>query len=353
MDERYLANFSIALEAVQSNKLRSLLTALGIIFGVAAVIAMLAIGNGAQQEILEQIKLVGANNIVIEPVVQQKEEELEETINKAQQKNFSNGLTLLDVESIEAIVPNIERASPEILIETSIIKGGVKRSAKLVGVEPAYFDIGNFELQSGKMFNQQQLDFGRSVCIIGNGVASKFFTQENPIGKMIKCGPHWLKIIGVLEDRFVSKKSISNLGIRDYNMDVYCPIKTTLIRYKNRALITKGLLERLARQNNDDQQEKPVVSYHQLDRLVIQVKDSENLTASAEVISRLLARRHYDQVDFQVKIPELLLKQQQKTKNIFQLRTGGDSWHFIARWWYRDYEYHAGFRFGKDKRNRT
>ena len=77
LSERALANLYIAIEAVLANKMRSILTGLGIIFGVAAVIAMLAIGTGAQQEILEQIKLVGVNNIVIEPIIEQKEENLE------------------------------------------------------------------------------------------------------------------------------------------------------------------------------------------------------------------------------------------------------------------------------------
>ncbi|MDZ7646070.1 MAG: ABC transporter permease [Cytophagales bacterium] len=74
---RLLANLYIAIDAVIANKMRSLLTALGIIFGVAAVIAMLAIGNGAQQEILDQIKLVGVNNIVIRPIIEQKRREVE------------------------------------------------------------------------------------------------------------------------------------------------------------------------------------------------------------------------------------------------------------------------------------
>ena len=93
MSERVLANFYIAIEAVFANKMRSILTALGIIFGVAAVIAMLAIGNGAQEEILEQIKLVGVNNIVIEPIIEQTEEKLDEVSTGKAQKKFSPGLS--------------------------------------------------------------------------------------------------------------------------------------------------------------------------------------------------------------------------------------------------------------------
>ena len=101
MNKKVMANLFIALEAVFANKLRTLLTALGIIFGVAAVIAMLAIGNGAQQEILEQIKLVGVNNIVIKPIVEQTEEDVSEDAEApSEKKKYSPGLTLRDVKSI-------------------------------------------------------------------------------------------------------------------------------------------------------------------------------------------------------------------------------------------------------------
>ena len=96
---KYLHDILIAVEAILANKLKSVLTALGIIFGVAAVISMLAIGSGAQQEILEQIKLVGVNNIIIEPIVDQTSSGSSEESDK-ESKRFSNGLNLLDVAAI-------------------------------------------------------------------------------------------------------------------------------------------------------------------------------------------------------------------------------------------------------------
>ena len=243
MRERLLSNFYIAFEAVLANKMRSILTALGIIFGVAAVIAMLAIGAGAQEEILEQIKLVGVNNIIVAPIVEQTDEAVGEELGEKEKAKFSPGLTLRDVTAIRKVIPNVSKISPEIILETHIIKNGVRRSAKLVGVEPAYFEISNFELLEGAMFNEQQLIKGEPVCIIGKSVSSKFFPTENPIGKKIKCGNQWLTIIGVLKERLISESSISNLGIRDYNMDVYTPLQTVLVRYENRDLITQQMIE--------------------------------------------------------------------------------------------------------------
>ncbi|SMG45890.1 putative ABC transport system permease protein [Marivirga sericea] len=326
MKEKIIANLNIAFEAVVANRTRSFLTALGIIFGVAAVIAMLAIGNGAQQEILNQIKLVGVNNIVIEPVVEQKEENLQQQGNgKKEKKKFSPGLTLADAESIKEIIPGIEAVSPEIILETYVIRNGIRRSAKLVGVDPSYFNLSAFELNEGEMFIEEHQKIGSRVCIIGKSVKARFFPNTDPVGKMIKVGPHWLQVIGVLKERIYSQKSLDNLGLRDFNMDIYTPVQTVLVNYKNRAALTQAQLKKANARNGDENansQDQGSTNYHQIDKLTVQVSESDNLNATAEIISRMLKRRHYEKVDFEVTIPELLLKQQQKTKNIFNIVLG-------------------------------
>lgn len=323
MNERTYFNFRIALEAIKANKFRSLLTALGIIFGVAAVIAMLAIGSGAKQEILEQIKLVGVNNIVITPISEQKEEKVEAE-EKEEKKKFSPGLNMLDVKSIDEVVPGVIAVSPEIIIETNFVADGLSRTGKLIGVEPDFFEIANFQLEKGKMFNTSQLAHGDQVCIIGKSIQAKFFSKKDAVGSYLKCGPIWLKVIGILEERKISKNSIQNLGIRDYNMDVYTPLKTVLIRYKNRSLVTKAMLNAASMNEEEPQDEdtKKDVSIHQIDRLVIKMADTEKLEKSSEIISRLLQRRHFTVTDFEITVPILLLKQQQRTKDIFNLVLG-------------------------------
>ena len=329
VNEKLLANLYIAIEAVIANKMRSLLTALGIIFGVAAVIAMLAIGNGAQQEILEQIKLVGVNNIVVKPIIEQEEEIIEGANGQKEKKKFSPGLTLRDVKSIRTILPTVSKISPEIIIETTIIKSGIRRSAKLVGVDPTYFELYDFQLADGRLFAEEQLKTGAPVCVIGNSIRSRFFPTENPIGKSIKVGPHWMKIIGVMKERYVSEGSISKLGIRDFNMDVYTPLQTVLVRYENRDKVTQssissagggGMFSRgrvMIIGGAEEAESGPAVNYHQLDRLVLQVEETSDLAPTAEILSRLLQRKHFDVVDYEIEIPELLLKQQQRTNDIF------------------------------------
>jgi putative ABC transport system permease protein len=329
---RLLANLLIAIDAVIANRIRSLLTALGIIFGVAAVIAMLAIGNGAQQEILNQIKLVGVNNIVIKPIIEQKDEKVNEKVGKKEKKKFSPGLTVRDVQSIHETIPTLTQVSPEIILDTYVIRNGFRRSAKLVGVDPAYFTIYDFQLSDGALFSEEQRRTGSPVCIIGSALKSRFFPKENPVGKTMKVGTHWLTIIGVLKERTVSQASINKLGIRDFNMDVYAPLQTVLVRYRNRDLVTtEGIRLAAMRsqgnsngnaQNASKENEQEKKNYHQLDRLVLQVDQTQKLQATAEIISRMLKRRHYDVVDYEIEIPELLLKQQQRTNDIFNYVLG-------------------------------
>src|SRR5690349_8406017 len=118
-----------AAEAVAHNKLRAGLTSLGILFGVASVIAMLAIGNGAEKEILDQMKLLGANNIVITPIVEQKEGKVaDKEDGKKQQRKYTPGLTYLDARAIQTTIPNVVGASSEVVVNSVITREGHHRS---------------------------------------------------------------------------------------------------------------------------------------------------------------------------------------------------------------------------------
>ena len=179
-----------------------MLTALGIIFGVAAVIAMLAIGKGAKMEIMEQMKMVGVNNILINPVIPDKSSTTEE--GEKQQKKFSRGLNLLDVEAIKETLPSVKRISPEISFNSIAMMNGVKYTAKLVGVSNDYFHLYNLPLVAGSFFNTYQEENGIQVCIIGANIRAKFFSKIDPLGQYIKFNGIWLKVIGVLQKTNVS-----------------------------------------------------------------------------------------------------------------------------------------------------
>jgi len=323
----------IAVESILSNKLKSILTALGIIFGVAAVISMLAIGKGAQQEILDQIKMVGVNNILISPIVQEKEagtDESEKQLNK-----FSRGLTLLDVDAIRSTIPAVQRISPEISFNSTIVLSGMRYTAKLVGVSNDYFELYNLPLAQGMFFNDYQEEYGIQVCIIGANIRAKFFSQVDPIGQYLKFDNVWLKVIGVLEKTNVSLTGFEEKGVNVYNDNVYIPIKTMLMRYKNRALVNTKLATQATSMQifgGGGHNARVVVSssdasasetnYNQLDKIVVQVSETEQLTPTTELLSRMMLRRHSNVKDFEITVPELLLKQQQRTKDIFNIVLG-------------------------------
>lgn len=319
--EKLKSNFSEAFWFIKTNKVRTFLTALGIIFGVASVITMLAIGNGAEKEILAQLELVGVNNIVVTPIADEKKEnsnESEEEDSGNQSKSFSKGLDIQDAINIKEHIPSVNLVSPEIILDTYVINNGKQNSVKLIGISPAYFESSNINLEHGKKFSSYQIKNALPVCIIGKKIEKKIFTGESALGKQIKVKDVWLQVIGVIEEKLISDKAQENLGIRDLNQDVFIPINTFLVRYKNRKIITAKAGARNSNQNGPKQR-IPRGNYHQIDKLTVQVKNSNELKATAEVLSKMLKRRHNDVLDFEITIPIQLLKQQQKTKQIFNI----------------------------------
>ena len=324
--KRYLHDFYIAVDSLLDNKLKSILTALGIIFGVAAVISMLAIGRGAKEEILEQIKLVGVNNIVISPIVQTEDEENNTQNNGEKEKRkYSPGLSMRDIRAIEQHIQTVKNISPEISMNSYVVQHGVRESAKIIGVSLQYFDIYNLNLDYGDIFTDYQEENGLPVCIIGANIRSKFFSKIDPIDQYIKFGSVWLKVIGVIEKSNISLTGFENAGVNVFNDNIYVPVKTMLLRFQNRALYTSGKLKGEVR----DRWSRSIVpaqnvssNYHQLDKIIVQVMSSEMMAPSAEIISRLMFRKHLEVKDYEIRLPELELKQEQRTKDIFNVVLG-------------------------------
>jgi putative ABC transport system permease protein len=326
--ERVLFNLKNGLDAMINNRFRAVLTSLGIIFGVAAVIAMLAIGNGAEKEILEQIKQIGSNNIVIKIKLPEPKTEEEQKSRKPGQENqkFSPGLSLADAENIQQTVPGVKSVSPEIESETIFFTNGLKTKGKLLGITNAYFETSGISVTQGQSFSDLQWENSMPVCLIGRGIQSKLFANTEAIGQPIKCGGTWFKVIGILDDRKVDEKSMSKLSIRNVNQEVYVPIQTFLMRVMNRSEVTKEEIKRYQEEQANAEEtgessSKPagVINYNQLDRLVVTMQESNSMEPAVEVIDKLLKRRHFGAEDYEIVVPELLLKQEQKTRKLFNL----------------------------------
>ncbi len=329
---RYGHDIVIAIESILSNKLRSFLTALGIIFGVAAVISMLAIGRGAQQEILDQIKMVGVNNILITPIVEPQgdQEDNSSDIQNGEKSRFSPGLHLKDLEAIRQILPTLKIISPEISLNSFVMQGGKRETAKLIGISTEYFEIFNMPLEAGDFFTPAQEEQGLPVCVIGANIARKFFSTETPVGKYIKFDRVWLRVTGVLERTNVELSRFEHAGVNVMNDNIYIPVKTMLLRFQNRELVssrikgvttirTRGFFGFSMSANVSQNTES---NYHQLDKIIVQVNSSEEITPATELLGRLLFRRHQEVKDYEITVPELLLKQEQRTKDVFNIVLG-------------------------------
>ncbi len=285
-------SFTIGLEGIRSHKLRSLLTMLGIIFGVGAVIAMLSIGEGAKQEALEQISQLGISNIIIQDF------QIKDPDKTKEGSNFSRGLSMEDAEAVFAICPLVEQVVPQKEISTPITFGSEKSNGMAIGVTPEYINIMNDYVKEGTFFDYDHMKNSARVCVLGSGVKRELFYFQNAVGKKIKLGTIWFTVIGVMEDKTVNTSGGSTIRIRDLNQDVYIPLTTALKRFSRQKLSSE------------------------IDQITAKVVDPVRIREAANIVKGIVKKRHYSVEDFQIVIPEELLKQSQRTQKIFNIVMG-------------------------------
>ncbi len=306
-------NFALAMEGIIQNKMRSFLTALGIIFGVFAVIAMMAIGNGSQEAIKEQLELIGTNNIMITAIPPSDNgddgEEQEGSTSKKEKKSYSPGLSIEDAESIQNVLPNTEYVSLETSEDSRVIYQKKIINSRTMGVNNDFFRINNLDLADGKMFSDYQVENGINVCILGSNISKKLFLGKNPIGKYVKSNQNVFKVIGVLDKKIISQENYDKLGLKNYGNLLFIPMKSFLLRIDDRRKIAD---KDIVKGNND--RSNKIENYHQLDKIVVKVSESVDSESTASIIFNLLKRKHNGQVDFELDVPELLIKQQQDTQ---------------------------------------
>ena len=302
-------SFKIGIKGLQSNKLRALLTMLGIVFGVAAVIAKLSIGEGARQEALQQIELMGTNNIIITKVTV-----AENTTGK--KKSFSPGLNLNDAKAIKKLNPFVDFITPQLEMKVPVTYKSQILQTTLIGTTTDYFKTFNTKMNLGHIFNNYHSQNYSNVCVIGSGIKDQLFRFENPIGKKIKIGDLWFEIIGAAASKNVSTTGSQGITLRDFNEDIYIPFSTMM--YKIGITETSDNQRRNPWQN----QNAEVIDRNSVSQFTVKVKQPDELREAANLISRILERRHYGIKDYEIILPEQLLQQKQKTQRIFNIVMG-------------------------------
>ncbi|TKG96358.1 FtsX-like permease family protein [Puteibacter caeruleilacunae] len=286
-------NIRVAFNGLIEHKVRSFLTMLGIIFGVASVIAMLSIGEGAKREAIKKYQQLGVNNIIIRDM-DLSDKELEEARAK-----FSPGLSMKDVEAIRQVVPQVVDVAPQAEREVETKYSDKSLKATLVGVTPCYSELLNYTADLGSFIQEDHCVRQLKVCVIGADVAAKFFNVSDPIGQSIKVEDQWLEVVGVLQNKSLFTETVGELASRDLNSDIYIPLSTFNARFEP----TKQLSS-------------------ELKQITVKVEDTGNISHIAGIVENLVSRHHFKNKDFSIVIPVELLKQEEKERRIYNILLG-------------------------------
>ena len=285
----FLDVIKIGMRSLVSHKLRSILSVLGVVFGVAAVISMLSIGEGAKQEALEQIRLMGTNNIIVRALPLGKQQKLEA------EQNLSAGLTLGDAERIGGILPRLQWITS--LKESQAVAHYQDRetNARLVATTSAYRPIAGLRLAAGRFLSDEDLENRRRVCVLGWKKREELFSNEDPLGRTVHIDGELYQVVGVLENRDLPKGRNLAVQVRDINNDVYVPLITGF---------------------------SDLSSEIHVDEILIHIDDAGQVLTAANIAQSILGRIHNRVNDYEIIVPQELLKQSQRTQRIFSIVMG-------------------------------
>jgi putative ABC transport system permease protein len=286
-------NIRLAIGSLLDRKIRSFLTMLGIIFGVASVIAMLSVGEGAKREAIAKYQDLGVNNIII------REKKLSEAELEEVRAKFSQGLSIRDANAIIEIVPTITKIAAQAEITTEIRYTDKSVKSAVIGITSNYLEMMNYKIGRGELINNNHYDRKLKVCILGAGIAGSLFGYEDPVGEMVKIEDQWFEVIGVLESKSLFTETVGELAARDLNTDVYVPLSTFLSRFARESALTG-----------------------EIQQITAQVSNSNALMEASKLIDEIVKRHHYNNQDYNIVIPYELLKQEEKERQIYNILLG-------------------------------
>ena len=278
-----------ALGQLAHHRLRTALTLLGMVFGVGAVIAMLAVSEGGKRQALELIEGMGLRNLIVEA------RELDSESLKEVRK-YSAGLSVRDAESIAATLPFVEGWSGSRRFRTwTVFSREGQSRASVFAVSPSYFSLSSLEAARGELFDESADRSFAQVAVIGSEAARELFPNGGAIGKHVKVNHLWLEVIGVLRDRQLADNEFEGREIGGEANHIYLPLHSGLTRLKKEELSAE------------------------LDQLKLRLSADISPGQAARAIDALLSRRHGGQNDYQLIVPARLLAQHQQTQRIFTI----------------------------------
>jgi putative ABC transport system permease protein len=281
-----------SLEGLLLHKLRSALTMLGMIFGVAAVLSMLSIGAGAQQQMMAFIADLGVQNLIVEA----RESSDFQAFQKIRQQ--SPGLTFQDLRAIQAAVPAIELVSARKRFAPNRVMPKPEGELPTVyGVEPTYQSIGGLRLTAGRFFTDDEAANAAAVAVLGEAARARIFGTANPLGQFLKVNEQWFEVVGITASQAVARGDVAGLPAQDRNNLIYVPTEAAILR-----------LENTYSQFRDE-----------IDGLYLRLRSSDDITQAATIVRGILDANHRGAADYTLVVPAELLAEQQRTKRIFDI----------------------------------
>ena len=286
-----LPELAQGFDNLRAHKLRSILTMLGMIFGVAAVIAMLSIGAGAQQQVIAFIEQLGIRNVIVEA----REAGDSQTMQRV--RKMSAGLSFSDLRAIEATVGNISAISArKRFIPAKTLPRPEGDIPAVFGVSAAYEEIGGLRMSRGRFFTAGEEDRAAAVTVLGQSAATAFFGGEDPVGRYVKFNEDWFRVVGVAAPRLAVQGDVGGLPAQDSNNIVYVPISAAVLRIEDSLAYLKD----------------------EIDAIYVRIGADDEVATAGAVVRGLLDTTHRGAGDFTVIVPAELLAQQQQTKRLFQ-----------------------------------
>ena len=296
----------LGIKSIYAHGLRSLLTVMGMVFGVSSVIAMLAVGEGASYEAQEQLRLLGSNNIIIKSI---KPAEIQASSRRSWSPPAAvYGLTYKDITTIDLSLPLISRIVPARVIREDVQYQSQKVNCDIVGTVIEYPQARSFSVQTGRFFTQSEVNNRDNVCVLGYEMSKILFPFQNPIGKNVKVAGSYYTIVGIMEASGYSNLGQSEAGSSNtVSNRMYIPLTAAKHRFG----------ETLVKSTSGGQETETV----QLHEATLTVPDQRNVIEVGKIVESILDHRHKKD-DFEVEVPLALLRQAEASARIFNIVLG-------------------------------
>jgi putative ABC transport system permease protein len=288
--QQWLRDAQLGMENLLLHGLRSLLTMLGMIFGVAAVVAMLSIGAGARQKVMALIEQMGVHNLIVEA------KETTEWQAHSKIRKISPGLTMSDYRIMRDDVAGVVAATPRKRMTPSKMAPRPQQEMPIVyGINPVYAQIAGLRLQEGRFFSQNEETSSAPVCVLGTAAKWSLFGSSDPLGQYVKVNEQWFRVVGVVSPQVSSQTEVAGTPVVDVNNNIYVPLQAAILRLEDSYSDVRD----------------------EIDGVYLDLGESADVSKAALVVRAILESTHHGADDYSIVVPAELLAEQKRTERLF------------------------------------